>query len=142
MKKLEIIDDTYYKVLIGILSTLILYNIYATITTQNLIGILPILIQSVLIYLLITKNAFSQKAIKIWVIVVFFGAQALRIIGIGMQVWAKNMEGEENALEMLTSDKIIYAIIFVIIGIILWVLNKGFAEIIESNEAEHKMNLE
>lgn len=140
MKKLEIIDDTYYKVLIGILSALILYNIYATFTTQNLIGILPILIQSALIYLLITKNTFSQKAIKIWLIVVFFGAQALRIIGIGMQAWAKNMKGEESALEMLTSDKMIYAIIFVIIGIILWVLNKGFAEIIESNEIEHKIN--
>ncbi|MFT5746082.1 MAG: hypothetical protein ACI920_001454, partial [Saprospiraceae bacterium] len=50
MKQLKIILS--YKVLIGILSVFILYNIYATITTRNLIGILPILIQSVLIYLL------------------------------------------------------------------------------------------
>jgi hypothetical protein len=136
MKKLEIIDDTYYKVLIGILSTLMLYNFYAVITTQQLIGILPILIQSVIIYLLITKNILSQKIIKIWLIVVFFIAQGLRIVGIGVQAWANNMEGDGNALEMLTSSKIIYAIIFVIIGVIIWVLNNGFAEIIESNEVE------
>ncbi|MEZ5044571.1 MAG: hypothetical protein R2828_32045 [Saprospiraceae bacterium] len=136
MKQLQIIDDTYYKVLIGMLSALILYNIYGAILTQNLIGILPLLIQSVLIYLLISKNTFSQKAIKIWVIVAFFVAQGLRIIGIGMQAWAKNMRGEETALEMLSSDKMIYAVVFVFIGIIIWILNKGFGEILESTETE------
>lgn len=135
MTKLEIIDDTYYKVLIGILSALILFNLYATITTQNLIGILPILIQSALVYLLITKHTFSQKALKIWVMVVFFGAQGLKIIGIGIQAWSKNMKGAENALEMLTSEKIIYAFAFVIIGIIIWILNNGFVKIRSSKEA-------
>jgi hypothetical protein len=134
MKQLKIIDETYYKALIVILGALIFYNIYAIITTQNPIGVLPILIQSVLVHLLITKNKFTQKAIRIWVIVVFFGAQGLRIIGIGMQALAKNMIGEEDGLEMLTSSKIMYAIVFVILGMIIWILNKGFAETIESNE--------
>lgn len=135
MKQLKIIDETYYKALIVILGALIFYNIYAIITTQNPIGVLPILIQSVLVHLLITKNKFTQKAIKIWIIVVFFGAQGLRIIGIGMQAWAKNMIGEEDGLEMLTSSKIMYAFVYVILGMIIWILNKGFAETIASNEA-------
>ncbi|MFT5748109.1 MAG: hypothetical protein ACI920_003503, partial [Saprospiraceae bacterium] len=133
-----------YKVLIGILSVFILYNIYATITTRNLIGILPILIQSVLIYLLITKNIISQKAVKVWIIVVLFGAQGLILIGIVMQSWAKYMKDEENALEMLTSNKVIYSLIIVAVGVIIWILNNNFGKLIENNErldTENELNL-
>ncbi|MCB0645471.1 MAG: hypothetical protein KDC49_02340 [Saprospiraceae bacterium] len=136
MKKLSIINHAYYRILIGVLGGLMLNNIYATFTSRNLIGILPILLQSVLIYLLFTKNTFSQKAVKIWVIVVFFVAQTLGIIAIVIQAWAKNIKGEEGAFEMLASDKIIYSTILIIIGIILWILNNGFAEIKEENAIE------
>jgi len=109
MKQLKILNENYYNVLLVAFSLLICYNIYALINSQNLIGILPILIQSILLYLLITKNAITQKAIKYWVIFFFFCAQGFRIIGIAMQSLGKYMENEDNALEMLTSNKMIYA---------------------------------
>jgi len=134
MKQLKIINETYYKLLIGILCTLILYNIYTIIATGNIIGILPILIESVLIYCLVTKNSISQKAIEIWIIVAFFVAQGLKIIGTAMQSLAKYIQGEEGAIEMLTSDKIIYSVIFVIVGIIIWIVNRDFGEITVDKE--------
>lgn len=140
MKKLKIIDENYYKLLTGILSALLLYNIYAVITTQNLIGVLPVLIQSVLVYLLITKNVLCQKAIACWIVVVFFGAQGLRIIGIAMQAWAKNMKGQASALDLLASDRILFSIILVIVGVIIWILNRRFAEIVESDEESEQLD--
>ncbi|MFT4663668.1 MAG: hypothetical protein ACI9VN_003633 [Patescibacteria group bacterium] len=129
MKRLEVINETYYNGLIGILSALVFYNICVALTTFSYIGLLPILIQSALIYLLITKNTISEKAIKIWLIVFFFAAPGIKITGIGMQAWAKYMKGEENALEMLTSNKVIYSLLFIVIGIIIRVLNKDFGEL-------------
>ena len=78
MKKLQIVDTTYYNVLIVILSVLILYNSYALMNTQSLFGIVPIIIQCVLIYLLATRNVCSQKAINIWILLIFIGASMLK----------------------------------------------------------------
>ncbi len=136
MKELKIINESYYKSLILIISTLLIYNIYSTIISKNLIGVLPIILQSVLIYLLLTKNKLAQNVIKIWTIIVFFIAQGLRIIGMGMQTLGKNMQGEENATEILSTEKILLAAILIIIGIIIWNLNKGFGEIIRTSKFE------
>lgn len=131
MKRLKITDNIFYKALIGIFSALILYNLYATISTRNLFGILPILIQSVLVYFLVTKHPVSQKAIRIWVIVIFWGAQGLKIIGVGLQVLAESMEREKGSIEVLTSEKVIYFLIALVAGTIIWILNKNFGEVVE-----------
>lgn len=136
MKQLIIIDEVYYKVLIGVLSAFIVYNLYASIVSGSLLGILPVLIQSVLIYLLVTKNLISQNIIKVWIIIFFFGIQCIKIILIVIQAIVKNMRGEENAIEMLSSDKILYSFAFIILGIIIWNLNKGFGDIIDSSTTE------
>ncbi len=91
-------------------------------------GILPIAIQLLLIYLLFNKRIVSQKAIKFWVLLFFFIAQGLKIIGIAIQSWTKYMKSEENALEMLLSNNMIYSLVFVTVGIIIWILNKDFGE--------------
>ena len=131
MKRIKIINENYYNVLIGILGSLILYNLYALVSTPNLIVLLALFIQSGLIYCLITKNLISQMLIKIWVIVVFFIAQGFRIIGTAMQSLGKYLKGEEGAVEMITSSHIIYAVVYVLIGVIIWILNKEFGEINE-----------
>ena len=134
MKKLQIVDITYYNVLIVILSVLILYNSYALMNTQSLFGIVPIIIQCVLIYLLATRNVCSQKAIKVWILLVFIGLSMLKIIAAFLQAWAMNMRGDENALENLSSTRMIYTVVLILIGIILWILNSGFGEVVEVNE--------
>lgn len=82
------------------------------------------------------KELIQSKGNKIWVIVVFFGAQALKMIGTGMQAWGKNLKGEESALELLISSKVIFTVIFIIVGIIIWILNKGFGRVIEHTKPE------
>jgi hypothetical protein len=61
-----------------------------------------------------------------------------------MQSWAKYMKDEENALEMLTSNKVIYSLIIVAVGVIIWILNNNFGKLIENNErldTENELNL-
>lgn len=137
MKRLNVINENYFKALIVILGSLLLYNLYSIIISKNLFGLLPILIQSVLIYFLITKNPNSQRANKLWLIIVFFGAQIVRILSEVVQVWAKYMKGEENALEMLVSNRVIYSVMLIVFGMIIWILNRDFAELEEANPDPH-----
>ncbi len=53
-----------------------------------------------------------------------------------MQAWAMYVKGEENALENLRSNRMTYTVVFILIGIILWIVNNGFGKVIETKETE------
>jgi hypothetical protein len=132
MKELIIVDNKFYKALIGIFSVLILYNLFVVFNNQNFNGVFPIVIQSVLMYFLLTKQPIGQKAVKIWIIVFLWGAQGLRIIGVAMQALSQDVE--EDSWEMLTSNRIIYPLIFITIGMVIWYLNDNFGEVVEKSK--------
>lgn len=138
MKQLKILDNTYYQILIGLLGALALYNLYTAIISGNLWGSLPVLIQSILIYLLISKHPISKIAVKLWVIFAFFGAQGAKLIGMGIQAWTKQMRGDANAWEMITTDRAIYSLIFLLAGVIIWILNNGFGTVVENKASDGK----
>jgi len=115
--------------LLVILSLLILYNIWTTISYGILIEILPVTMQTVLIYLLISRNQYAQKSIKIWAIIFTIISPLLLIIGRLLQVFGDILQ-EKETIEILTSSKIQLSFIMFILGIIIFFLNKhvGYTE--------------
>ncbi len=65
-KMIEIENKTYRYFLILLLTTLLLFNVYSIIVSGNLLGILPIIIQLILAYLLYSKSKFIPIGFKIW----------------------------------------------------------------------------
>lgn len=133
MSKLRIENKNYYHGLIFILSVFLVFNIFTSFTTQNIYGLIPITIQSGLFFLLVTKNALSQLALKVWIIIMFFIGQGLKIFGVGLQTLGSYMKNEDS-LEILTSYSTIFSFVFIILGIILWILNKNFAVVISEKD--------
>ena len=85
--------------------------------------------QTVLIYLLISRNQYAQKSIKIWAIIFTIISPLLLIIGRLLQVFGDILQ-EKETIEILTSSKIQLSFIMFILGIIIFFLNKhvGYTE--------------
>jgi len=85
--------------------------------------------QTVLIYLLISRNQYAQKSIKIWAIIFTIISPLLLIIGRLLQVFGDILQ-EKETIEILTSSKIQLSFIMFILGIIIFFLNKhvGYIE--------------
>ena len=135
MKRLHITNQTYYIILIACIACLLMWNVYSTMTSQNLIGLISISIQSVLIILLLTKNVLSQQAIKLWLILFWFISQGLIVVGLGLQSLGAVMQGEEGGMEFILSSKMLYSLVYIIVGVILWDFNKEFGTV-ETSEVK------
>lgn len=81
MKKAVFTNQYFYQGLIALLLILITFNLVAVVFEGKLIGLVPAAIQSVLIYLIVSKHPFSKKAVQLWALVFLVLAQALRVSG-------------------------------------------------------------
>ena len=54
-----------------------------------------------------------------------------KIISACLLAWVNDVRGDKYSEEMMSSERIIYAIVFILIGIILWILNNEFGKIRE-----------
>jgi hypothetical protein len=126
-EKIKIVNETYYRILIGLLSLLLIYNLYVFMKSINLIGVLPILFQSVLLYLLLTKNQYSQTVIKYWVGFICIILQLIKIGSTLLKAIIDNMQNEENPLDKLLSEYGLSSMALLIFGVIILILNNDFA---------------
>ena len=77
---------TFYWILISLISLLLLLNLLTFIVTINPIALLPIIIQSVLLYLMFTKHKYAKIGIKIWTILFLIIANGLQFLGAILQI--------------------------------------------------------
>lgn len=77
---------TFYWILISSISLLLLINVITFISTLNPIALLPITIQSVLLYLMFTKHKYAKIGIKIWTILFLMIANGLQLLGAILQI--------------------------------------------------------
>lgn len=99
-------------------------NLYITIITGRLIGLIPISIQGVLLGLIMTKNQYAKIGIKIWAIVFFVVASGLQFVGRLLQDAVDNFSNA-NALHYLTTG------FEVIVGILIVLYVNKTVEVIE-----------
>ena len=124
MKQSQFSNQTFYWIIITVIGGLMIWNLYATITTGRLIGLLPISIQGVLLGLIMTKNQYAKIGIKIWAIVFLAVASGLQFVGRLLQVAADNFSNA-TALHYITTG------FTVIVGILIVVFVNKTVEVIE-----------
>ena len=81
MKKSLFKNQTLYWLIIIIVGGLLIWNLAITLAYQQLIGLLPIVIQTVLLILIFTKHEYAKIGIKIWAIIFLIGGPSLKFIG-------------------------------------------------------------
>ena len=101
-----------------------IWNLYATITTGKLIGLLPITIQAIIIGLILTKNQYAKIGVKIWAIVFLVVASGLQFVGRLLQDAADNFANAQ-ALHYITTG------FTVLVGIMIVVYVNKTVEVIE-----------
>ncbi|WP_373707555.1 hypothetical protein [Kaistella sp.] len=115
---------TVYWTIIAVIGGLMIWNIYATINTRKLIGLLPVTIQGVLLALIFMKNQYAKIGIKIWSILFLLIASGLQFFGRLLQDAVDNFVNA-NALHYITTG------IAVIIGIVIVFCVNKTVEVIE-----------
>jgi len=116
MKQSQFSNQTVYWIIIAIIGGLLVWNLYATITTGRIIGILPITIQGVLLGLIMTKNQYAKIGIKIWAIVFLAVASGMQFVGRLLQDAADNF-ANANALHYITTGFTVLVGILIVIYI-------------------------
>jgi len=120
MEKIKFKNKIFEYSLIGYIISLLCWNLYA-VGRGSLIGMIPIGIQTILLFLLFTKNKYAKNGIKFWSIILILshGIYFLSMIGQFLLV------GETIIFELLNK------ILFLTIGISIYVFNEKYVELIK-----------
>lgn len=124
MKQSQFLNQTFYWMIMALIVGFMTLNLYITIITGRLIGLIPISIQGVLLGLIMTKNQYAKIGIKIWAIVFFVVASGLQFVGRLLQDAVDNFSNA-NALHYLTTG------FEVIVGILIVLYVNKTVEVIE-----------
>ncbi len=57
------------------------WNLFITISTSQLLGILPLAIQAILLTLILTRHKYAKPGIKIWAILFLIISSSLKFLG-------------------------------------------------------------
>ena len=117
-------NNTVFWSIIALLGVLLLWNLYTTIASGNLIGLLPITIQAIVIVLVLTKNQYAKIVIKIWLIIFIILGPSLQFIGQFLQDIANSFT---NADILYYLDKAIR----ILIGVTLLIYVNRTVEVVE-----------
>jgi hypothetical protein len=121
MEKSKFKNKIFEYSLTGYLILLLCWNLYA-IDTGNLYGLIPIGIQGILLFLIFSKNKYAKTGIKIWAIILIL-SHGLSLLGKTIKIFL----GDEIIISELMNK-----IIFLTIGILIYVYNEKYVELIKS----------
>jgi hypothetical protein len=112
MKRVIYTSSLFYYSLIIYLIGLLCFNIYWSQAHNQILGVLPITIQGILLYLIITRNSFVKRAIVIWASVFVIAGPALIIIADLLTIIAGNSD-------RININRLIVSIFALISGVIV-----------------------
>ncbi len=112
---------TFYWILLSSISLLLVINLLTFVITLNPIALLPILIQSLLLFLIFTKHKYAKIGVKIWTIIFLIIANGLQLLGIILQV-----VGGENPNKTILD--FVGLIILILIGVAILVFTNKTVE--------------
>lgn len=118
MKRLIFKEKTFEYSLITYIIILLFWNFYV-LTSGALVAILPLILQGILLFLILSKNKNAKIVIKFWSIIL--------ILSHGISFLAKVLKislGDNiNLTELLNKT------VFLIVGILIYVFNEKYVEI-------------
>ena len=89
-------------------------NAFALMSQPTLLGLLPIIIQGVLIVLVLTKHEYAKVGLKSWAFIFLCIASGLQLFGRLIQDVAENFENLSASFYLLTGGTIILGVLIVI----------------------------
>jgi cation transport ATPase len=125
MKKSHFNNKTVYWIIIAIIAGLFFWNLFVVIKTGNLFGLIPALIQAILLGLIFTKNQYAKIGTKIWAIVFLAIAYGLQFIGRLLKDLTESFSNVDLSHYLTTG-------VAIIIGITIVLYINKTVEIIES----------
>lgn len=114
MKRVIYTSSLFYYSLIIYLIGLLCFNIYWSQAHNQVFGVLPITIQGILLYLIITRNSFVKRAIIIWASIFVIAGPVLIIIADLLTVMAGNSD-------RINTNKLVISMFVLISGVIVLV---------------------
>jgi len=118
MEKTIFKNQLFFYILVSYLIIMIFWNSY-TVISGNLIGIIPIVVQLIVLYLIIDKHKYAKIGIKIWSILLIAGP-SLSILG-GLLKMLADVD--------LVINKLIQNILILTIGILIFYFNEKTLEV-------------
>ncbi|MFB2121241.1 hypothetical protein [Parapedobacter sp. 2B3] len=129
IKQSHFTDKTAYWAVISIIGGLLLWNLYATVTTGRLVGLLPITIQSILLGLIFMKHQYARIGIKIWAIVFL-------AIASGLQFFGRLLEDAVNGFPDVDWQHYLTKLVTGLIGIVLVICVNRTVQVVECRRNE------
>lgn len=111
MRKLVFSNLGFYYAIVSYLIIFILWNSYA-VYSGNKMGLIPIAIQSVLLFLILTKKPIGKIVLKLFVIIVLIGASSLKLISAILRLLIGEFASIDENVLMLSGLKLGVGIVF------------------------------
>ena len=108
-------NKIFFYLLISFISILLLWNVYALISTGNIWALLPIFVQIMLLVLVFTNNQYARISTMVWTIIVLVGASAISLLA---SLFDIGNDLIDNTKVTDTND-IIYKLIQLVLGVLI-----------------------
>jgi len=98
-------NKKFYYLLIGYIGLLLLYNITASIIANYYLGVIPIIIQGLLLLLIFKKNRYLQLILITWAsifLILIYGVNLFSNLLIGISESWNNFSVEQNLYDVIT----------------------------------------
>jgi hypothetical protein len=120
-------NNKFYQLLIGLIISLIVWNIYVGVMAKNIFALLPIAIQSVLLILILTHNHYARISILIWTTIFI-------IIGPGLIVLGNSLKIIDKGFKQINPYFFVFNLISIIIGVVIVSYTKRTVVVRSDNE--------
>lgn len=114
MKKVIFTSAIFYYILLAYLLSLLIFNAYISVTQNRVFGLIPVAIQTVLLYMILTRNKYVKQAIIIW-------APIFVIIGPGMIILGNSLYLLSNNPDRFKAGVVVGNLLILISGVIVLV---------------------
>jgi hypothetical protein len=113
MRKTVFTDKRFYYLFVGLLMLLLLYNIYITLTSHNVYGLLPIFIEGSLLAFIFSKSKSAKLLIQIWTVIFLIIVPALELT-------SQVMTGLNDGFEHFNWSAFVFQLFLLGAGILFW----------------------
>ena len=112
MKKVIFTNSAFYYMLLAYLIALLAVNAYISVTQNRVYAIIPIVIQTILLYLIWTRNKYVKQAIIIWSLIFTIVGPGLIILGNSLYLLTDNTDRFKTGV-------VVYNLLILISGIVI-----------------------
>ena len=140
MRKTVFTNKRFYYLFVSLLLLLLLYNIYITIKSQDVYGLLPIFVEGSLLAFIFSKSKSAKLLIQIWTVIFLIIVPALELT-------SQVMTRLNDSFEHFNWSAFVFQLFLLGAGILFWDFIKrtvkvSFLETNSNTETSSQMDVE